>query len=306
MSNCLKALANQTFVNKDFELIVVSDGPDAATEKVIRQFRAEQTVDIFFYSLDEKKGPAAARNMGWKNSSAILIAFTDDDCLPDTNWLQSIWENYDGEELVAYSGKVTVPIAEKPTDYELNIAGLENAEFVTANCFCTRRSLIRTGGFDEEFEYAWREDSDLQFKLMLNNVPIHRNNKAVVVHPVREAGWGASLKDQRKTMYNALLYKKYPELYRSRIKPKPTWFYYIVTASFIITVFCCFASLFAAATVAFIVWLSLTIRFTIKRLAKTTKTPEHITEMFVTSMFIPILSIYWTLYGAWRYRVIFL
>jgi hypothetical protein len=53
-----------------------------------------------------------------------------------------------------------------PTDYERDAHGLERSEFVTANCFVSKRGLERLGGFDERFPLAWREDSDLHFRLL--------------------------------------------------------------------------------------------------------------------------------------------
>lgn len=276
------------------------------TEKVVHQFRAQQTPDVYYYALPSKQGPAAARNMGWENSDGTLIAFTDDDCLPDTNWLTAIWEMYLDEDFVSYTGKVIVPVSEKPRDFELNTAGLETAEFVTANCVCTKKALLKTGGFDEQFKQAWREDSDLHFKLMLNKVPIYKNNKAVVVHPVRSAPWGVSIKEQRKSMFNALLYKKYPDLYRKRIKANPAWHYYAGILLFFCALVAVIFNAHDAAVASFAGWLGITTWFTAKRLARASRSADHVLEMFITSMIIPFLSVYWTLYGAWKYRVVFL
>jgi GT2 family glycosyltransferase len=213
---------------------------------------------------------------------------------------------YLDEDFVSYTGKVIVPVSEKPRDFELNTAGLETAEFVTANCVCTKKALEKTAGFDEQFKQAWREDSDLHFKLMLNRVPIYKNNKAVVVHPVRSAPWGVSIKEQKKSMFNALLYKKYPELYRKRIKANPSWHYYtcILLCIFALGGFLIGAYTFALA--ALVGWLSITLWFTAKRLSRASKSIDHVLEMFITSLIIPFLSVYWTLYGAWKYRVMFL
>src|SRR5690606_24890400 len=114
----------------------------------------------------EKNGPAAARNLGWNSAIYSLIAFTDDDCLPEPNWLENFVKSYKGEELIAYSGFTNVPLSPQPTDYELNIAHLQTASFITANCACTAKALIAVTGFDERFETAWREDSDLEFKFI--------------------------------------------------------------------------------------------------------------------------------------------
>ena len=67
------------------------------------------------------------------------------------------------------------------------------------------------GGFDERFPEAWREDSDLQFTLLEQGYTIKPAPQAVVTHPVRPAPWGVGLKMQRKSQFEALLYKKHPQ-----------------------------------------------------------------------------------------------
>lgn len=300
---CIEALNRQTFLKNDYEIIVVSDGMDEVTDQAIKSNPDFERVKYFF--TPEKKGPAAARNMGWLEAKGTLIAFTDDDCIPDTNWLQAIWQEYKGEELIAFTGKMVVPVSESPTDYERNIANLEVAEFVTANCVCTKLALICTGGFDERFRMAWREDSDLHFKLLEQNIPI-RSIPAVVVHPVRKAPWGVSLKEQKKGIFNALLYKKYPDLYRLRIKPKPSWNYYITVLLFAGLIIGLLLHSTILTIVCTVGWLILTLNFTFKRLANTSRSPVHVLEMLFTSMLIPFFSIYWQFYGDLKFRALLL
>lgn len=253
-----------------------------------------------------KKGPAAARNFGWLNARADIIAFTDDDCLPDENWLSEIRPNISPNSLQAVTGRVVVPRSKRPTDHAKNTAGLETADFVTANCACSKAALLRTGGFDEQFSMAWREDSDLQFKLISQRIPVKKVSSAVVVHPVRDARWGASIKDQRKTLYNALLYKKYPELYRQKIQPSPPIIYYAIIAAFICAVAGFAVGAKALALTGLLIWLTLTVYFTGKRLYEADRSPKHVAEMIVTSFIIPFLSIYWQWYGAMKYKVLFI
>jgi glycosyltransferase involved in cell wall biosynthesis len=212
LRKCLEALLKQRFNRRHYEIIVVSDGPDDATRNLIQREIKDGFKRIRFFELPEKKGPAAARNLGWLNARADVIAFTDDDTVPDENWIAEIYRNICPSSLQAITGKVIVPRNERPTDHAKNTAGLETADFVTANCACSKAALLRTGGFDEQFSMAWREDSDLEFKLLSQRIPVKKVESAIVVHPVREAKWGVSIKEQRKTLYNALLYKKYPRL----------------------------------------------------------------------------------------------
>jgi GT2 family glycosyltransferase len=305
LQRCLEAMKEQSFAKDRFEVIVVSDGPDIATKILGVELSFLEPKFVFLHT-PEKKGPAAARNFGWRRANGTLIAFTDDDTIPDADWLSNIWRSYNGEKEIAFTGKIKVPLSNPATDYEKNTAGLETAAFVTANCCCTKAALEKTGGFDERFSMAWREDSDLEFQLMLHQVPIIHLEDAVVTHPVRTAPWGISLKEQKKGMFNALLYKKYPRLYRQKIQPSPLWNYYLI----VLCAFIFFATLFAEykslAVISFLGWLLLTASFILKRLKHTSKKPGHVAEMIVTSICIPFISAYWQLYGAWKYRVLFL
>lgn len=303
--NCLRHLNRQTLNHEKYEVIIVSDGPDNLTKQVVAEYSACSSIHITFLTLPAKKGPAAARNLGWKNASGILIAFTDDDCLPTKTWLENIWNHYNNETEIAFTGKVIVPVSDKPTDFELNTKGLETGDLVTANCACTKVTLEAIGGFDEAFTAAWREDSDLEFKLLKRNVSIIKLNDAIVIHPVREARWGVSIKEQRKAMFDALLFKKYPEMYRQRIKKNPSWKYYFIVLFFIVFSVSAFLKLTLLFIIAFSGWLYLTTTFIVKRLSAARKTFSHIFEMIVTSIIIPFLSVYWTIYGAIKYRVLF-
>ena len=130
---------------------------------------------------------------------------------------------------VAFTGKVKVPLKNIPTDYEKNLAQLETAEFVTANCACSREKRLKlTNGFDEAFTLAWREDSDLHFKFLEANIPVVYVEEAVVVHPPRKVAWHMALREERKNIFNPLLYKKHPQLYLQKIKTKPPLQYYLM------------------------------------------------------------------------------
>jgi len=203
----------------------------------------------------------------------------------------------------AVCGRVVMPIPQRPTDYERDASGLERAEFVTANCFCRKALLERVGGFDERFKLAWREDSDLQFRILETGARIGYAKDAVVVHPVRPASWGISLHQQKKVMFDALLYKNHPRLYRSRIRKSPRWDYYAIVAAMLGAIA---NGLFGSAWLAAILlglWCLLTARFCMQRLRGTSHTVSHVAEMIVTSVLIPPLAVFWRLAGMLKFRV---
>ena len=234
-----------------------------------------------------------------------MIAFTDDDCISDPAWLaagsKAIHEGATG-----VSGRIIMPLPEDPTDYELNAAGLATSEFVTANCFYLRSALEAVGGFDERFAMAWREDGDLWLTFIGRGEALVSAEDAVVTHPLRPAPWGVSLSQQRKSQYNALLYKKHPVLYRQRVQPGPPRDYYAIVGSIVAFLLgaVCRRPLVALASI--VIWARLTGQFIARRLRGTSRRPAHIAEMVVTSALIPPLAVYWRLRGAIAYRVRFL
>ncbi|RQP17159.1 glycosyltransferase [Parapedobacter defluvii] len=304
---CLNALAYQTLDRAAFEVIVVSDGPDELTGQAVSQWHATQPfVNFRYVSTPIRKGPAAARNEGWILAGAPLIAFTDDDCLPAPNWLEAFLRHYHGESHLAMTGRVQVPLSSQPTDFEWNTAQLQTAEFVTANCCCSKDALLIVGGFDEAFGMAWREDSELQFKLITEGITVTHVDSACVRHPVRPAPWGVSLNEQKKGQYNALLYKKYPRLFREKIQKHPVWHYYAIVLLFAVGCIAWVLNLALLAQLAFAGWLLSVAVFIWRRLRRTRKSPDHISEMVLTSFLIPFASIYWQWYGAIKYRVLLL
>jgi GT2 family glycosyltransferase len=267
LAHCLEALERQSLPRSRYEIIVVED------------------VD--------RRGPAAVRNRGWRLARAPIVAFTDDDCVPDVDWLRWGLEAFEKKADVV-CGRIVMPVPEPPTDYERDAQRLERGEFVTANCLCRKRLLERLGGFDERFRLAWREDTDLHFRLLELGARIVVEPRAVVVHPVRAAPWGVSLGQQRKVMFDALLFKKHPRLYRQRIRARPRWDYYLIVGSVLIGVF---------DPAFLLLWGMLTARFCWRRLRGTTLTPRHVLEMVVTSIAIPPAAVFWRCIGALRFRV---
>ena len=306
---CLHQLVHQNFPKEKYEVIVITDGFDMETVTEVTEFFEQHiSLNLSCHSLNEKKGPAAARNKGVHCAKGELIIFTDDDCLPQQHWITAYWNAYRSSDKkdAAFTGKTIVPHSETPTDYEMNIANLQTAEFITANCAITKTAFEKVGGFDENFSTAWREDSDMHFKLIKASVPVHQIKNAVVIHPVRKAGWGISLKEQKKSLYNALLYKQHAALYKQRISSQPLWNYYVMIVLFSFSVLFVINELYTIALISFMCWLLLLGEFTVERLKATSKSFSHVLEMIATSALIPFLSVFWTLYGSVKYKTFFL
>jgi GT2 family glycosyltransferase len=310
LERCLRALDEQTLNPAEYEICVADDANLSSTREQVERFGKEFRARLRYIPVTKSHGPAAARNRGWQSASGAWIAFTDDDTIPDPSWLEKGLKTVEDPKVVAASGCVVMPLPEVPTDYERNESGLCRAEFVTANCFVRREALEAVGGFDERFRMAWREDSDLHFSLLryaeARGDRLTRAPDAIVVHPVRPAKWGVCLSQQRKSLFNALLYKKHPELYRARIQAIPPVRYYVILSFILLTLVGALTGSDRLLVFSSWAWLMLTSSFAIQRLCGTSWSPSHIAEMFFTSALIPPLSVYWRIRGALEFRVLFL
>ena len=306
LRRCLAALTHQSLPADAYEIVVVDDGRSEATERAVAVFAARKGVPriVYLRPPEGARGPAAARNAGWRAAHAPLIAFTDDDTVPARDWLERGIASLP-DWASAAAGRVRVPLPATPTDWQRSSAGLDGAEFVTANCFVRRAALVVIGGFDERFVRPWREDSDLYFALLEKGYRVVAAPAAVVSHPVRAAGWGVSMKVQRNMLFDALLYKKHRALYRSKIAERPPVRYYAVVALLLAAFAFALGGYWETSTFAFAGWLAWTLWFTATRLQGTRHEFYYIAEMLVTSAAIPVLAVFWRLTGALRYRVLF-
>ena len=114
-------------------------------------------------------GPAAARNTGWQATDAEWVAFLDDDVLPPADWVDQLHRDLAavGSDVGATQGSLRVPLPadRRPTDWERSTAGLETAQWATADMAYRRAALDQVGGFDERFPRAYREDADLGLRV---------------------------------------------------------------------------------------------------------------------------------------------
>ncbi|RZT42478.1 glycosyltransferase family 2 protein [Cupriavidus agavae] len=308
LRRCLLALCAQRMDRRGFEVIVADDGCEPRIADLVAGLAAAHPgLALRYTAVVRTQGPAGARNAGATLARGELLAFTDDDTIPSPDWVR---EGYLALAALpawcAAAGRVVVPLPQRPTDHERDTGGLAEAEFVTANCFVRRSAFERVGGFDERFTRAWREDSDLQFRLEQQVGPVGRIGGAVVEHPVRPARWGSSAAAQARVFFDALLFKKHPRLYRARIRRVPPWDYYAIVLAALVAIGATLAGSVQVAAMAGTVWLVLTGAFCLRRLRGASWTLPHVLEMLATSIVIPPLSLYWRLRGALAFRTGFL
>ena len=81
---CLAALRRQN--TTDFEVIVVNSSPTDETARIVRQDFPE----VRLIESPVRLLPHAARNVGAAEARGALLVFTDADCRPEPNWLETL------------------------------------------------------------------------------------------------------------------------------------------------------------------------------------------------------------------------
>ena len=72
---------------KRFEVIVVDDGSQETSDKVVAAFKDKLSIQYFY---KENSGPGSSRNYGCKKSTADFFVFFDSDCVIPPNYMESL------------------------------------------------------------------------------------------------------------------------------------------------------------------------------------------------------------------------
>lgn len=113
IANCLSSLHQQTFL--DFEIIVVDNNSTDKTEEIATQYGARVV-------REKKQGMIPARERGFKEARADIIARTDADAILPPDWLQCIYNVFKrNPRIVAVAGGHTFPEAGKLFNLPLSL-----------------------------------------------------------------------------------------------------------------------------------------------------------------------------------------
>jgi histidinol-phosphate phosphatase family protein len=271
-------------------VFVVDDRPAPAAELELAGFRERNWPITVLRS--GGKGPAAARNAGWRRCESEWVAFLDDDVLVSPNWLTDLAADLAAAAPLVggIQGRIEVPLpaGRRPTDWERGTAGLATAAWITADLAYRRSALIECGGFDERFPRAFREDSDLALRMLDRGWHLCRGSRQTV-HPVRPAGWWASVRQQRGNADDVLMRRLHGADWRRRaaaaLGRRPQ--HLLSTAAGSVALAGAVTGRRRLAGVAGLVWAGNTAEFSWRRIAPGPRNPAEVLRMISTSIAIP-------------------
>ncbi|MGW4642121.1 glycosyltransferase family 2 protein [Sphaerisporangium sp. NPDC004334] len=293
-------------VDPDLPVIVVDDRPLTSGAEPLRTRPGVRMLR------SGGRGPAAARNTGWRAATTPWVVFLDDDVVPSDGWGEALRADLAGltADVGASQARLEVPLPahRRPTDAERNTAGLAGAEWITADIAYRRAALEATGGFDERFPRAYREDADLALRVRAAGSRLVKGER-VTRHPVRDDGFWASARFQRGNADDALMRRLHGPGWRSAIGGAPGRLrrHAVTTLLGVLSLVLATAAvprratgpgglfgrrrrLGRAAVVAGAGWAAMTAEFAWARVSPGPRTPREIARMVVTSAAIPPLA----------------
>ena len=143
-----------------WELVVVDNGSTDRTSAVLAEYAiaCDHPVQMV---IERDRGVSRAKNTGWRSAKSDIIVCTDDDCYPEENYLDSIFECFSNDSRLGFVGGRI--LLHDPTDRRVTIQeSLEPLSFPPgsfirpgyiqgANIAYRRAALTEVGGFDPWF-----------------------------------------------------------------------------------------------------------------------------------------------------------
>jgi glycosyltransferase involved in cell wall biosynthesis len=166
LAACLQSITALDYPPDRFEVIVVDDGSPQSPEDILKSFA--EVIDLKLLR-QPNAGPAAARNRGAASAQGDFLVFTDDDCLPDQNWLNAYAKQFSLTALKLIGGQ-TVNAAPRNLCSSASQSVIDSVYryfntkahplfFATNNLAVPASTFRQLGGFNEQF----RTSEDREF-----------------------------------------------------------------------------------------------------------------------------------------------
>jgi len=190
LARCLDALARCTAPPGGFEVVVAASRPDPRVRDAVESASRPGLAVRLLEGPDS--GRPDARNRGAREARGRMLAFVDDDCLPEPAWVATLAAALESRPDALVGGRVVnaLPCNRWAEAAQLVIeVGYAHfargddaaAYFGTNNLALSRTTIEALGGFDRDFVAA-AEDRDLSDRARRSGHPLVHAPDAVVAH----------------------------------------------------------------------------------------------------------------------------
>jgi GT2 family glycosyltransferase len=192
LERLLGALAAQTIDPARWELVVVDNAShDPAVDQLTQRLTELVPCAAVALVIETNRGPAAARNRGWQATEAPVVAFVDDDVVPDPGWLEAGLAAFAEPAVGVVQGRTRLPdgvVSEALPPWSITREIDRPSPFFEAcNIFYRRNVLTSTTGFDEAIGWIG-EDTELGWQVVESGWQRSFAESASVVHDVEMRG----------------------------------------------------------------------------------------------------------------------
>ena len=182
---CLTALAGQTYPRSRFEVIVIDNGSIPPVPDTIETGNVTLLREL-------RPGGFVARNTGVESAKGDLLAFTDADCLPESDWLEALARAV-GDEQVIIAGHIEVfprnPLHPTPSERFDMLWGFPQHLFVTDGYGASANLAVPRAVFDcaGPYDASLLSDGDQEWcqRAMARGYSIRYECGPRVRHPAR-------------------------------------------------------------------------------------------------------------------------
>jgi GT2 family glycosyltransferase len=196
LRNTIESFRHLDYPN--FEVVVVCGPTPDGTREVAQEYCAKGWIKYFECP---ERNLSRSRNIGIRNAAGDIVAFIDDDGIPEPEWLTQLVPAFDDPTVGGAGGLVfdhtgysyqylyaacdrlgdAVLNLKEPAD-EFNFPLSEKFPYVQGTNSAFRRdALVAIGGFDEEYEF-YLDETDVCCRMVDSGLKIRQLPNAAVHH----------------------------------------------------------------------------------------------------------------------------